>query len=309
MLASSGAEPFGKGSMMPISTETRSVRGYCGLCAVHCPTITSVQAGRVLALEPDRDHPYGGAMCAKGRAAPEFHDHPERVNFPLRRTRPKSDPEPGWERCTWDEALDLIARNLLEIRAADGPQAVAFAKGTSGGTALGEAEPWIDRLANLFGTPNRISTTHLCQWPRDTGAASYTFGAERLPMPDVARSGCILLWGTNPNANFLSLAQEIVAARARGARLLVVDPRRVGLANKADVLLQVRPGADGALALSLIHLLIEHDLFDEPFVRQWTNGPLLVRSDTDQLLLADDLATEPGPRPAGRGRYLALRPE
>src|SRR5437764_12550180 len=137
MLAVVGRRAVREGVDMPTTTETRSVRGYCGLCAVHCPTVATVEAGRVLALEPDRAQPYGGAMGAKGRAAPEFHDHPERVNFPLRRTRPKTDPEPGWERCTWDEALDLIAGKLLEIRATDGPQAVAFAKGTSGGTALG----------------------------------------------------------------------------------------------------------------------------------------------------------------------------
>src|SRR2546427_8983143 len=71
-------------------------------------------------------------------------------------------------------------------------------------------------------------------------------------MPDVARSACIVVWGSNPNGNFLTLATDIAAAKARGAGLLVVDPRRVGLANKADVWLQVRPGTDGALALGLV---------------------------------------------------------
>src|SRR5581483_10726935 len=270
--------------------ETRTVRGYCGLCAVHCPTVTTVEGERVLAVEPDPTHPYGGYICAKGRAAPEFHDYPERVNYPVRRTRPKTDPDPGWERITWDEALDTVARRLLAIRERYGPQVVAFSKGTSGGTGLGDAEPWLGRLVAYFGTPNQISTTHLCQWPRDTGAATYTFGADRLPMPELARSGCIVLWGSNPNGNFLSLAQEVVAAKARGAKLLVVDPRRVGPAARADVFLQVRPGTDGALALSLIHLLIAEGRYDEPFVREWTYAPLLVRSDTGHLLLADDLA-------------------
>jgi anaerobic selenocysteine-containing dehydrogenase len=108
-------------------------------------------------------------------------------------------------------------------------------------------------------------------------------------MPDVARSGCIVLWGSNPNGNFLSLATDIAAARARGARLLVVDPRRVGLANKADVWLQVRPGTDGALALGLIHLLISERRYDDGFVRAWTNAPFLVRDDTGALLTGADL--------------------
>jgi anaerobic selenocysteine-containing dehydrogenase len=267
----------------------RKVKGYCGFCAVHCPVVTTADGGRVLAVEPDREHPYGGAICAKGRAAPEFHDHRERVNVPLRRTRPKGDPDPGWEPCGWDEALDLIARKMLEIRASSGAQAVAFNKGTVGGTALTDSERWLQRLINHFGTPNIGGTTHLCQWPRDTGGAQYTFGAHALPMPDVARSGCIVLWGANPNGNFLSLATDIAAARARGARLLVVDPRRVGLANKADVWLQVRPGTDGALALGLIHLLIRDGGYDAAFVREWTNAPFLVRDDTGALLTGRDL--------------------
>ena len=98
----------------------RQVTGYCGFCGVHCPTVTTVDGHRVISVEPDRSHPFGGAICAKGRAAPEFHEHAHRVDFPMRRTRPKTDPDPGWERCSWDEALDLIARKLLEVRASSG---------------------------------------------------------------------------------------------------------------------------------------------------------------------------------------------
>src|SRR4029077_1359979 len=104
-----------------------------------------------------------------------------------------------------------------------------------------------------------------------------------------SRSGCIVLWGSNPNGNFLSLATDIAAAKARGAKLLVVDPRRVGLANKADVWLQVRPGTDGALALGLIHLLIRDGGYDDAFTREWTNAPFLVGDDAGALLTASDL--------------------
>jgi anaerobic selenocysteine-containing dehydrogenase len=271
----------------------RTVKGYCGFCAVHCPVVTTAHGARVISVEPDREHPYGGSICSKGRAAPEFHEHRERVNVPLRRTRPKTDPDPGWEPCGWDEALDLIARKMLEIRAMSGAQAMAFNKGTVGGTALTDSERWLQRLINHFGTPNIGGTTHLCQWPRDTGGAQYTFGIPALPMPDVARSASIVLWGANPNANFLSLATDIAAAKARGAKLLVVDPRKVGLANKADVWLQVRPGTDGALALGLIHLLIRDGGYDAGFVREWTNAPFLVRDDTGGLLTGRDLQGDP----------------
>src|SRR5258706_441543 len=129
------------------------------------------------------------------------------------------------------------------------------------------------------------------------GAAYYTLGVYPVPSPDVERSGCIVLWGSNPPATLLSLGTRIAAARQRGTRLVVVDPRRVGLANRADLLLQVRPGTDGALALALIGELIEHRLYDDAFVREWTNAPLLVRRDTGRLMRAADvaaLATAPG---------------
>lgn len=267
-----------------MSAALREVPGYCGLCAVNCPTIAIVDDQRVVSLKPDAAHPYGGVICAKGRAAPELHEHPHRLDYPLKRTRPKGDSNPGWQRISWDEALDLVARKLLAVKEESGAQAVTFAKGTSGGTGLTDSEAWLSRLTNHFGTPNTVSTTHLCQWPRDTGGAAYTFGTDRLVMPDVARSGCIVLWGSNPSANFLTMGHDVAKAKARGAKLLVIDPRRIGLANKADVLLQPRPGTDGALALSLINLLIQNDWYDESFVLDWTNAPLLLDPHTGQLL-------------------------
>jgi anaerobic selenocysteine-containing dehydrogenase len=258
---------------------------------VICPAVVTVKDGRPVKLEPDREHSRGGAVCAKGRAAPDIHDHPQRVNVPLRRTRPKGDPDPGWERIGWNEALDIIAAKLLAVRAESGPEAVAFTRGTSSATGVRDADPWLTRLVNHFGTPNLMSATHVCNWSRD-GAAYYTYGVSALPLPDTETTGCVVLWGTNPSATQLGLARDVIAARARGARLVVIDPRRVGLANKADMVLQVRPGTDGALALAFVDVLIRERLYDEAFVRDWTNAPLLVRDDTGQMLTAADVAPD-----------------
>jgi anaerobic selenocysteine-containing dehydrogenase len=103
-------------------------------------------------------------------------------------------------------------------------------------------------------------------------------------MPDIDNAGCILFWGYNPALSRLSHATATIQALNRGARLVVVDPPRVGLASKADVWLRVRPGTDGALALGMVNLMIERDWLDREFVRDWTNGPLLVRSDTGRIL-------------------------
>src|SRR5262245_56604885 len=105
---------------------TKSVRGYCALCTAHCATIATIENGRVTQLDPDNDHPNGGVMCIKGKAAPELVHHPDRLSHPLKRTRPKGDPDPGWQRVSWDEALDDIAQRLLAIREQHGAKALAL---------------------------------------------------------------------------------------------------------------------------------------------------------------------------------------
>ena len=109
------------------------------------------------------------------------------------------------------------------------------------------------------------------------------------------RSGCLILWGYNPSFTRIIHAAATVAVLYQTRNEADhVDPRNVGLANKADVWLRVRPGTDGALALGLANIMIERGWYDQEFVRAWSNGPLLVRSDTDRLLKAEDLVSGPG---------------
>lgn len=108
-------------------------------------------------------------------------------------------------------------------------------------------------------------------------------------MPDLDNAGCILFWGYNPTVSRIAHATATVAAQNSGARLIVIDPRNVGLARRADQWLQVRPGSDGALALGLAHITIDRGWYDKDFVREWTNAPLLVRADTGRFLRQRDL--------------------
>ena len=258
------------------------VRGYCALCRSRCGAISVVDDGRLIALEPDPSHPTGQALCAKGRAAPELVHHPDRLLHPMRRTRPKGDADPGWERIGWDEALDRVTAALRRIADAHGPEAVAFAVTSPSGAAISDAAPWIDRFINAFGSPNNCYGTEVCNWHKDH-ATRYTFGAG-IGAPDFAQTGCVLYWGHNPSTSWLTHATGAVAARKRGARLIVVDPRRAGLAAKADLWLRVRPGSDGALALGIAGVMIDEGWFDRDFVRAFSNGPLLVREDTGRFL-------------------------
>jgi anaerobic selenocysteine-containing dehydrogenase len=283
---------------------TRRIPGYCAMCVSRCGSVAVVEDGRLTALEPNPDHPTGRALCAKGRAAPELVHHPERLRHPLVRTRPKGDPDPGWRTIGWDEALDLAAARLRRIADASGPESVAFSLASPSTSATDDAKEWIQRLACAFGSPNLLVSMELCGWGRYF-ATQYTFGVP-VPgafLPDLENAGCILFWGYNPSLARLTHATASVDAIARGARLVIVDPRRVGLANKAEQWLRVRPGTDGALALGLAGVMIERGWFDEAFVRDWTNASLLVRGDTGRLLRASDLPGAEGGE--GDDRYVA----
>jgi anaerobic selenocysteine-containing dehydrogenase len=269
-------------------SSTYTVRGYCALCTAHCAIIATVENGRVTRLDSDDDHPNGGVMCIKGKAAPELVYHPDRLNYPLKRAQPKGAPDPGWQRVSWEEALDDIARRILEIRDRHGAKSIALAKGTGSGTSVDDAERWLGRLLYALGSPNWVSTTHVCNWHRDTGFA-YTFGTN-LPTPDLEHSKSFLLWGHNPSSTSLILAHDIVQARSRGMKTVVVDPRRIGIGAQADLLLQPRPGADGALALALIHCLMEESWYDADFARRWTNGVFLLDAATDRVLTEADIS-------------------
>ena len=273
---------------MAESDSVQRIPGYCALCTSSCGCISVVEDGRLIAVEPDPSHPTGKALCGKGRAAPELVHHDERLLYPLRRVTPRGDPDPQWERIGWDEALDSTAEALKRLAETDGPESVAFGITTPSGTGLQDGYPWVERLRFAFGSPNAPFGTEICNFHRDDVYA-LTFGVGT-PVPEFAAADCIILWGHNPSTTWLAYASRVAEAKARGAKLIVIDPRRAGLANKADSWLRVRAGSDGALALGLANILIEEQRYDAAFVRDWTNGPFLVRDDGTMLSGRDVMA-------------------
>ncbi len=257
------------------------------MCISRCGVITTVENGRLTKVNADPAHP-NGCICVKGTAAPEIVYSPDRLRNPMKRTRPKGDPDPGWTPVSWEEALSFTASRFSDIKAKHGAEAVVFAFGTPSGGGISDGARWLERLANAFGSPNLLASLHICNWNREWGA-QYTYGVPT-PPPDYDNAQCIILWGFNPYATWPAAAARINQAKVRGAKIIVVDPRKSGAVEKADLWLRVRPGGDGALALSMIHVLLEENLYDESFVRDWTNGPLLVREDNNQLLTAQDVS-------------------
>ncbi|MBU2498207.1 MAG: molybdopterin-dependent oxidoreductase [Proteobacteria bacterium] len=294
----------------------QEIRGYCSQCSCWCPTVSIVKEGVFAEVKADLDHPLGFSLCPKGLAGPQLVYNSQRLQFPMRRTRPKGDPDPGWERITWEEALDTVSSSLNEIKNTFGPEAIAVARCGPAGSPMGELGLWVTRFANALGTPNNLATTHICQWHRDCGSA-YTYGnigrMHSAGRAEFERSACILVWGSNTHATRHSLLPFIRRGLDRGAKLIVVDPRRTEIAAMADLWLQVRPGTDGALALSMIHEMIEEKLYDHEFVRDWTTAPFWVRGDTGDFLRASDVI--PGGDPsdytimdADNGAIQACRP-
>ena len=236
----------------------------------------------------------------------------------LERTRPKGDADPGWQRSPLGRSLDLTASAMRRIAEAASAPRHCLQHGLRLDDGFGDSAGWIRRLMNAFGSPNLAGSLDICGWGRGF-ATRYTFGVGSVgtgaggAMADIANSGCLILWGYNPSMSRLTHATATVEALKRGMKLIVIDPRRVGLADKADVWLRVRPGTDGALALGLANLMIERGWYDRDFIRDWSNGPLLVRGDTGRLLTERDvtpggseqrhLAWDAAAWPSGRLRF------
>lgn len=268
------------------------VSTYCPLCVSRCGARATVTEGTFI-LNRDPSHPTGKVLCVKGREAPAITAHSDRLRHPMMRTNPKGAADPGWRRITWEAALDTVAERLRGLARDYGPESVVFSSVSPSTSAIVDCVDWIQRLQRAFGSPNFVGAMELCGWGRYL-ASLYTYGAS-VPgeyMPDLDRAECILFWGYNPAVSRLAHATATRAALHRGARLIVVDPRRAGLATKADRWLRVRPGTDAALALAIMNVMIERGWYDEAFVRRWTNAPLLVRGDTGRFLRSSDLPGE-----------------
>ena len=260
---------------------------YCAQCRSRCGCSAVTQDGKLLRIEPLPGHPSGEKLCPKGLATPELIYHPDRLKQPLRRTSPKGTGEATWEPISWDQAMTEIAARMRDIRDRHGAEQVAFSVTTPSGTQISDGISWIERLIRTFGSPNTIYGTEICNWHKDV-ASRLTFGTD-IGTPDFAHTDCVLLWGNNPAATWLARSIEIQKAIKRGAKLIVVDPRPMLFARRADSWLRVRPGTDQALALGLAHLLISTGQYDADFVRTWTNAPFLVRNDTGTFLRESDI--------------------
>lgn len=263
------------------------IKGYCTLCRSRCGAIYTVDGAAMTGVRPDTSHPTGTAMCPKGRAAPELVHSPRRLTTPLRRTTPKTDPDPKWEAISWEAALEEVAQRLGRIRDESGPESVAFTVTSPSGTPLSDSIEWVERFIRLFGSPNTCYSTEICNWHKDV-AHAFTFGSG-MPTPDYQGADLAILWGHNPAKSWLAQSVALADGRARGTSVAVIDPRRSTSALQADHWLRVLPGTDAALALGIAGMVLDRAGHDDDHIREWSNGPLLVRCDNGKFLRAEEL--------------------
>jgi len=222
--------------------------------------------GRVIRIEGDPQSPISrGTLCPKGMASVQLAYHPDRLLHPLKRKGAKG--EGKWEKISWDEAYEILTRKMKGFKDNFGAESIVLGYGTGR-----DNEAFIYRFANLLGTPNVLTAGHMCYGPR-VSTSIITCG--NLPVCDYeGNPRCVMVWGNNA---ILSNPDEykglyLSDALAKGAKLIVVDPRFTKLADRSDLWLQIRPGTDAALALGMAHVIVEEGLYDKEFVRRWVHG-------------------------------------
>lgn len=246
------------------------VRTLCQACHCECGVLVHVEDGTVTQVKGDPEHPMNrGTTCIKGRTQPQLLYHPDRLKHPVRRAGARGSGK--WERISWDTALDEIGEKLTVLKEKYGPESFAAIHGTGPrpthySTAL---------LTYALGSPNLASTDfHICFVP-SVVAGHWTMGHSVMMEsgPDYLNSDCILVVGGNPLASHPPRGHDLLdALRKRRARLIVVDPYRTELAERADLWLQIRPGTDAALILGMIGAIIGEGLYDDAFVQKWCHG-------------------------------------
>ncbi len=245
----------------------KKVASVCEMCFWRCGILASVADGRVLRVEGNPDHPLTkGRICARGNAGAFLLYDRDRLKYPLMRVGERG--EGRFKRVTWEEALDFLASKLKALKQTHGPESVAFfPHGVSAG--------FFHTLMKAYGTPNSAEPAFAqCRGPREVGYA-LTFGRGLgSPEPvDLDETKLMVLIGTHIGENvFTSQVASFAEGLAKGAKLVVVDPRFSTAAEKADWWLPIKPGTDIALLLAWMHVLIAENLYDQDYIRKYANG-------------------------------------
>ncbi|SJZ89949.1 molybdopterin-containing oxidoreductase family protein [Selenihalanaerobacter shriftii] len=244
--------------------DKNKVFSSCVMCqGGKCGIEVTIEDEKATKINGNKLHPFNeGRLCPKGLAGLEQLYDPDRLLIPKQKVA-----KDKWQKITWDDALQLITKNMQEIKRKYGAESFLF--------MWGPTPPYkelFQGLAKSYGTPNQFAHTSICDANRRL-AKKLTYNDYR-PLPDFKNSDYILLFGANPLEahKWFYFYKDVKGALKRGAKLVVIDPRQTKSAKNADLWLSIKPGTDGALALSLAHIIIKEELYNKEFINKYSRG-------------------------------------
>lgn len=248
-------------------------KGLCGICPDKCSVVVTIENEKIIKVAPDKDSP-GGRVCPRGALAPEIIYSEKRVTKPLVRNGEKGSGK--FREATWEEALQIIADSFIKIIDTYSPDALVSYVGTSGRE---DATMRLVMGPNSFfksiGGHNDMSCGCTCNVSAYMMTPLLTYGVPQMKLGmDFENSEVIFIWGKNSKTDSgpLTALKAVEAAKARGAKIIVIDPRGEGMAELADLWVPILPGSDGALALAMLKIIVEEGRYNQDFVKNYTKG-------------------------------------
>ena len=247
----------------------KKVLTTCPHCATGCQYYLLVKDGKIVDTEAYNGPSNKGLLCVKGRSGSfDFVHSPERIKYPLIKNKETGE----FERATWDEALDLVASKFMEIKKQYGPDSLAgFACSRSPNEDIYMVQKMV---RTCFGTNNTDNCARVCHSATVAGLAmTLGSGAMTNTITDITKEpDVIMLVGSNPEEAHPVIGMQIRQAVQRGCKLIVVDPRDISLASRADIHLKLRPGTNVAFANGMMHVILEEGLQDDKYIEEYTEG-------------------------------------
>lgn len=239
------------------------------ICANRCGIYVHVEDGEIVKITGIPEHPTNkGRLCPKALASVDFfYNSPERIKHPMKKVNGV------FEQISWEEAMELMATKLLDLKEKYGPESLIVMRGMAPGVNENVGTLLVKRWMDVYGTPNYFTVDNQCFYPN---MMAYMLTCGVLFRPDgnfdKVGQGLKVYWGRSVDENSPTEAMKVRDARKKGLKLMVVDPRKVPLAKEADLFLQPRPGSDSALLLGIINVIITKGLYDKQFVAEYTKG-------------------------------------
>lgn len=238
----------------------------CPFCGCGCGLYLHVESGKITGVSPSRSHPINmGSLCVKGWNAHEFVSHPDRLQFPMIRQNGKL------KKATWNDALNLVASRLTEIKNRYGHDSIGV---ISSAKCTNEENYLMMKLARaVIGTNNIDHCARLCHSSTVGGlAAAFGSGAMTNSISEIADARALLVIGSNTTEQHPMVAMHMLEAVDKGAILIVADPRRTKIAEFANIHLRQKSGTDVALLMGIMNVIVKEGLVDLDFVRMRTEN-------------------------------------